>query len=69
MEVDDIVGKVDFDCFEELVFVVNYVLIECVDEVGFDYEDGKIECFYYDGIVKVGDVVGMFDENWFFYGG
>ncbi|ELZ88050.1 phosphoribosylaminoimidazolesuccinocarboxamide synthase [Haloferax volcanii] len=68
-EADDIAGKVDLDRLEELALAVNHVLTERADEAGFDHEDGKIECLYHDGTVKVGDVVGTFDENRFSYGG
>ncbi len=33
------------------------------------HEDGKIECLYHDGTIKVADVVGTFDENRFSYDG
>ncbi|MFC7131049.1 phosphoribosylaminoimidazolesuccinocarboxamide synthase [Haloferax chudinovii] len=68
-EADDIAGKVDLDRLEELALAVNHVLTERAETAGFDHEDGKIECLYHDGTVKVGDVVGTFDENRFSYGG
>ncbi|REA03785.1 phosphoribosylaminoimidazolesuccinocarboxamide synthase [Haloferax sp. Atlit-6N] len=68
-EADDIAGKVDLDRLEGLALAVNHVLTERAEKAGFNHEDGKIECLYHDGTVKVGDVVGTFDENRFSYGG
>ena len=33
------------------------------------HQDGKIECLYYEGEIRVADVVGTFDENRFSYDG
>jgi len=48
---------------------VNRIVTDRAAETGFVHEDGKIECCYVDGTVKVADVVGTFDENRFAYDG
>ncbi|MFC6824142.1 phosphoribosylaminoimidazolesuccinocarboxamide synthase [Halopelagius fulvigenes] len=68
-EADEIAGAVDIDRLEELALAVNHVLNGRAERGGFVHEDGKIECLYHDGTVKVADVVGTFDENRFSYEG
>ncbi|KAB1198256.1 MULTISPECIES: phosphoribosylaminoimidazolesuccinocarboxamide synthase [Haloferax] len=68
-EADEIAGVVDLDQLEELALAVNHILTERAAKAGFSHEDGKIECLYHDGTVKVADVVGTFDENRFSYDG
>ncbi|WP_418286150.1 phosphoribosylaminoimidazolesuccinocarboxamide synthase [Halorubrum sp. DTA46] len=68
-EADAIAGVADVEALESLAREVNRVVTERADEVGFVHEDGKIECLYYDGELRVADVVGTFDENRFSYGG
>ncbi|WP_396611684.1 phosphoribosylaminoimidazolesuccinocarboxamide synthase [Haloferax sp. S1W] len=68
-EADSVAGAVDLDRLEELALAVNHILTEQAAEAGFSHEDGKIECLYHDGTVKVADVVGTFDENRFSYDG
>ncbi len=68
-ETDRIAGPVDVDRLEALARDVNAVVTERADEVGLVHEDGKIECFYYDGEIRVADVVGTFDENRFSFDG
>ncbi|RXK51995.1 phosphoribosylaminoimidazolesuccinocarboxamide synthase [Halorientalis pallida] len=68
-EADRIAGPVDVDDLEALALDVNEVVTERADEVGLVHEDGKIECFHFDGEVRVADVVGTFDENRFSYDG
>jgi phosphoribosylaminoimidazole-succinocarboxamide synthase len=68
-EADRIAGPVDVDRLEDLALTVDEVVTDRADEVGLVHEDGKIECFYYDGEVRVADVVGTFDENRFSYDG
>jgi phosphoribosylaminoimidazole-succinocarboxamide synthase len=68
-EADRIAGRVDLDRLEELALAVDHVVTERAERAGFVHEDGKIECLYHDGTVKVADVVGTFDENRFSYDG
>ncbi|RDI72247.1 phosphoribosylaminoimidazolesuccinocarboxamide synthase [Halopelagius longus] len=68
-EADEIAGAVDIGRLEELALAVNHVLNGRAERGGFVHEDGKIECLYHDGTVKVADVVGTFDENRFSYEG
>ena len=68
-EADRIAGAADVDALADLAREVNRVVTERADTAGFVHEDGKIECCYVDGTVKVADVVGTFDENRFAYGG
>jgi phosphoribosylaminoimidazole-succinocarboxamide synthase len=68
-EADRIAGKVDVDRLEELALAVDHILSREAERGGFVHEDGKLECLYHDGTVKVADVVGTFDENRFSYDG
>ncbi len=68
-EADRIAGAADVDALETLAGDVNRVVTERAAEVGFVHEDGKIECLYADGELRVADVVGTFDENRFSYDG
>ncbi|WP_331234962.1 phosphoribosylaminoimidazolesuccinocarboxamide synthase [Natronorarus salvus] len=68
-EADAIAGRADIDELSELARSVNRVVTERADRAGLVHEDGKIECLYYDGEVRVADVVGTFDENRFSYRG
>jgi phosphoribosylaminoimidazole-succinocarboxamide synthase len=68
-EADRIAGVADVSDLEELAREVNRVVTERATDTGFVHEDGKIECLYHDGTVKVADVVGTFDENRFAYDG
>jgi phosphoribosylaminoimidazole-succinocarboxamide synthase len=68
-EADAIAGAADIDALESLALAVNRVVTDRADEVGFVHEDGKIECLYAEGELRVADVVGTFDENRFSYGG
>ncbi|WP_338740809.1 phosphoribosylaminoimidazolesuccinocarboxamide synthase [Haloplanus salilacus] len=65
---DRIAGAADLDALDTLAREVNRIVTERAAEAGFVHEDGKIECCYVDGTVKVADVVGTFDENRFAYG-
>ncbi|PSQ57791.1 phosphoribosylaminoimidazolesuccinocarboxamide synthase [Halobacteriales archaeon SW_8_68_21] len=69
VEADEIAGAADIDALESLARDVNRVVTERADTAGFVHEDGKIECLYADGELRVADVVGTFDENRFSYGG
>jgi len=68
-EADALAGDADIDALESLALTVNDAITERAAEVGMVHEDGKIECFYYEGEVYVADVVGTFDENRFSYDG
>ncbi|WP_435100148.1 phosphoribosylaminoimidazolesuccinocarboxamide synthase [Halarchaeum sp. P4] len=67
-EADRVAGDADVDRLEELALAVNHVVTEQAADAGFDHQDGKIECAYVDGEIRVADVVGTFDENRFAYG-
>lgn len=68
-EADEISGPASIDRLEELALAVNHVVTDRADRTGFVHEDGKIECLYHDGTIKVADVLGTFDENRFSYDG
>ncbi|ADQ66231.1 phosphoribosylaminoimidazole-succinocarboxamide synthase [Halogeometricum borinquense DSM 11551] len=68
-EAESIAGRAELDRLEELALSVNHILNERAERAGFTHEDGKIECLYHDGTIKVADVVGTFDENRFSYDG
>ena len=55
----------EFETLRETARRVNEVVTEHADSVGLSHQDGKIECLYHDGEIKVADVVGTFDENRF----
>ena len=64
-EADTIAGAAALDELESVALSVNELLNEQAAAAGFTHEDGKIECLFYDGEVRVADVVGTFDENRF----
>ncbi|ESP88772.1 phosphoribosylaminoimidazolesuccinocarboxamide synthase [Candidatus Halobonum tyrrellensis] len=68
-EADDVAGVAEIDDLEALARRVNEAVTDRAEETGFTHEDGKIECLYADGEVRVADVVGTFDENRFAYEG
>ncbi|MFA9516233.1 phosphoribosylaminoimidazolesuccinocarboxamide synthase [Halopenitus sp. H-Gu1] len=68
-EADRIAGTAEIDDLETLARKVNRVVTERAEATGFTHEDGKIECLYFDGELRVADVVGTFDENRFAYDG
>ena len=68
-EADAIAGQAAIDELEEIALAVNRVVTDRAAEAGLVHEDGKIECFYYGGEIRVADVVGTFDENRFSYEG
>jgi phosphoribosylaminoimidazole-succinocarboxamide synthase len=68
-EADAIAGRASVDDLEALAREVNDVVTERAAAAGLDHEDGKIECLYVDGEIRVADVVGTFDENRFSYDG
>ena len=68
-EADSIAGVAAIDALEGVAREVNRVVTEQAESAGLVHEDGKIECLYYDGEIRVADVVGTFDENRFSYEG
>ena len=66
---DRIAGAADVDDLAELALAVNRVITDHAADADFVHEDGKIECLYVDGELRVADVVGTFDENRFSYDG
>ncbi|SDM55636.1 phosphoribosylaminoimidazole-succinocarboxamide synthase [Halogranum gelatinilyticum] len=68
-EADAIAGPASIDRLEELALAVNHIVTDRAEQAGFTHEDGKIECLYHDGAIKVADVLGTFDENRFSYDG
>ncbi|MFP8957708.1 phosphoribosylaminoimidazolesuccinocarboxamide synthase [Natrialbaceae archaeon A-CW3] len=68
-EADAIAGKAAIDDLDAVAREVNRVVTDRAQETGLSHEDGKIECLYYRGEIRVADVVGTFDENRFSYEG
>ncbi|MFD1647238.1 phosphoribosylaminoimidazolesuccinocarboxamide synthase [Haloarchaeobius litoreus] len=68
-EADAIAGVANIDDLEAVAREVNRVVTEQAGSGNMTHEDGKIECLYFDGEVRVADVVGTFDENRFSYEG
>ena len=68
-EADRIAGTASLDRLEELALAVNHIVTEQATEADLVHEDGKIECLYDAGGIRVADVVGTFDENRFSYDG
>lgn len=66
---DRIAGKADVEALESLAREVNRIVTERAEEAGFVHQDGKIEVMYFEGDLRVADVVGTFDENRFSYEG
>jgi len=64
-EADKIAGPADIATLKSVALSVNELLNEQAANAGFAHEDGKIECLYADGEIRVADVVGTFDENRF----
>jgi phosphoribosylaminoimidazole-succinocarboxamide synthase len=68
-EADRIAGAASVERLEELALAVNHILNQQAETADLVHEDGKIECLYHDGQIRVADVVGTFDENRFSYQG
>jgi phosphoribosylaminoimidazole-succinocarboxamide synthase len=68
-EAQRIAGKADLAELESVARTVDRVVTDRAAEAGLTHEDGKIECLYFDGEIRVADVVGTFDENRFSYDG
>ncbi|WP_135366396.1 phosphoribosylaminoimidazolesuccinocarboxamide synthase [Halosimplex halophilum] len=67
-EADRIAGAADIADLESVAREVNAVVTDRAAEADLTHEDGKIECLYFEGEIRVADVVGTFDENRFSYG-
>lgn len=68
-EADRLAGRASLEDLESVAREVNRVMTERARETGLHHQDGKIECLYYQGEIRVADVVGTFDENRFSYDG
>ena len=68
-EADAIAGRADVASLEALARRVNRVVTDRAEATGFTHHDGKIECLYDEGELRVADVVGTFDENRFAWNG
>ncbi|WP_049926742.1 phosphoribosylaminoimidazolesuccinocarboxamide synthase [Halopiger goleimassiliensis] len=68
-EADAIAGAAAIEDLESIAREVNRLVTERAESAGLDHQDGKIECLYYGGEIRVADVVGTFDENRFSYEG
>ena len=68
-EAAKIAGHADLEELRETALAVNEIITERAAETGFVHEDGKIECLWVDGEIRVADVAGTFDENRFAYDG
>ncbi len=68
-EADSIAGVASIDDLEAVAREVNRIVTDQAESADLVHEDGKIECLYYDGEIRVADVVGTFDENRFSYEG
>ncbi|WP_158055526.1 phosphoribosylaminoimidazolesuccinocarboxamide synthase [Halorussus halophilus] len=68
-EADHIAGTASIDQLENVARTVNRLLTEQAAKADLTHEDGKIECLYFDGEIRVADVVGTFDENRFSFHG
>ena len=66
-EADEIAGLADIEELESLARQVNDLVTAQADAADLVHQDGKIECFYFRGEIRVADVVGTFDENRFSY--
>jgi phosphoribosylaminoimidazole-succinocarboxamide synthase len=66
-EADHIAGQAAIDDLESLAREVNNLITQKAADAELHHEDGKIECLYYGGDIRIADVVGTFDENRFSY--
>ena len=64
-----VAGPAELSELETLARAVNTEVTAIATEAGFDHLDGKIECLYAAGELRVADVAGTFDENRFRYDG
>lgn len=68
-EADDIAGVAAIEDLRSIARDVNAVINDHASNVGLTHLDGKIECLYHDGEIKVADVTGTLDENRFAFDG
>ena len=68
-EADEIAGTANVDALVFRARQVNRLVSDRASAAGMSHQDGKIECLYYRGEIRVADVVGTFDENRFSYDG
>ena len=64
-EAADIAGPADIEQLTSVAQEVNRIVTEQAAGADLNHQDGKIECLYVDGEIRVADVVGTFDENRF----
>ena len=64
-DADRIAGVASIDDLESVAREVNRLVTARADHEDLTHEDGKIECCYFQGEIRVADVVGTFDENRF----
>jgi Phosphoribosylaminoimidazolesuccinocarboxamide (SAICAR) synthase len=62
-----VAGPAEIDELESLARAVNAEVTATAAQAGFEHLDGKIECLYAGGQLRVADVAGTFDENRFRY--
>ncbi|MFB6146818.1 MAG: phosphoribosylaminoimidazolesuccinocarboxamide synthase [Halobacteriaceae archaeon] len=68
-EAAEIAGPAALDDLAALARETNAVVTDLAAAAGLDHQDGKIECLYDRGEVRVADVAGTLDENRFSYEG
>ena len=68
-EADEIAGQASIGALADRAREVNRIVTEQAAEAGLTHQDGKIECLYVDGEIRIADVAGTFDESRFAYGG
>ncbi|MFC6733621.1 phosphoribosylaminoimidazolesuccinocarboxamide synthase [Haladaptatus sp. DYSN1] len=68
-EAAEIAGVASLADIADVARNVNRLVTEQAAKAGLTHEDGKIECLYFDGEIRVADVVGTFDENRFSFDG
>jgi phosphoribosylaminoimidazole-succinocarboxamide synthase len=66
-EAETIAGPANLERLAAVARTVNTVISEQAQAAGLVHEDGKIECLYDEGTIRVADVAGTFDENRFSY--
>lgn len=64
-EATRLAGSASLETLEAVAREVNRLVTERASQAGLVNQDGKIECLYHDGEIRVADVVGTFDENRF----
>jgi phosphoribosylaminoimidazole-succinocarboxamide synthase len=66
---EEIAGQASLSELQSIAREVNRVVTDRAEQAGLTHQDGKIECLYYEGEIRVADVVGTFDENRFSFEG